>query len=84
MAPSPGPAVLRIRPVHATTSPVDAGPDPQLLRDARVIVQNASARGQRPSQRTLARELRGRGHHFPNDHLHQIAETIGLAHQRAA
>ena len=62
----------------------DPGPDPRLLRDATLIFQNASARGQRLSQRTLARELRGHGHHFPNDHLHQIAETIGLAHQRAA
>jgi hypothetical protein len=63
---------------------VDAGPDPRLLRDATLIVQNASARGQRLSQRTLARELRGHGHHFPNDHLRQIAETIGLARNVAA
>jgi hypothetical protein len=55
-----------------------------LLRDASLIFQNASARGQRLSQRTLARELRGHGHHFPNDHLRQIAETVGLANQRAA
>jgi hypothetical protein len=76
--------VLRIQPAHATTSPADAGPDPRLLRDARVIAQNAAAGGQRLSQRTLARELRSRGHRFPNDHLHQIAETIGLAHRTAA
>ena len=62
----------------------DTGPDPRLLRDATLILQNASARGQRLSQRTLARELRGHGHHFPNDHLRQIAETIGLARNVAA
>lgn len=39
---------------------------------------------QRISQRTLARELRGQGHHFPNDHLRQIAQTIGLAAHAAA
>jgi hypothetical protein len=81
----PAATVLPMRPVPGTVAPAaGAGPDPRLLRDASLIFQNASARGQRLSQRTLARELRGHGHHFPNDHLHQIAETIGLAHQRAA
>ncbi len=84
LAPPPGATVLRV----PTTAPADraagAGPDPRLLRDAALILQNASARGQRLSQRTLARELRGHGHHFPNEHLHHIAETIGLAYQRAA
>jgi hypothetical protein len=56
------------------------GPDPRLLRDASAIVQNASVRGQRLSQRSLARQLRRNGHHFPNDHLRLIAETIGLGH----
>jgi hypothetical protein len=27
----------------------------------------------------LARQLRLRGHRFPNDHLHQIAQSVGLA-----
>jgi hypothetical protein len=84
LAPPPNPAVLRVWPAQAASEPAGAGPDARLLRDARVIVQNASARGQRLSQRTLARELRGHGHHFPNDHLRQIAETIGLSCSAAA
>jgi hypothetical protein len=28
--------------------------------------------------------LRLRGHRFPNDHLHQIAQSVGLAPERAA
>jgi hypothetical protein len=77
----PVPGVVLMHPSGGT---IDAGPDPRLLRDATLILQNASARGQRLSQRTLARELRGHGHHFPNDHLRQIAETIGLARNVAA
>ena len=84
LAPPPGSTVLRVPPAAPPGQAVEAGPDPRLLRDAALILQNASARGQRLSQRTLARELRGHGHHFPNDHLHQIAESIGLAPQRAA
>ena len=81
----PAATVLPMRPVPATGAPVGgAGPDPRLLRDAALILENASVRGQRLSQRTLARELRGHGHHFPNDHLHQIAERIAVAAQRAA
>jgi hypothetical protein len=76
--------VLPVRPAPTFATAAGSGPDPRLLRDATLIFQNASARGQRLSQRTLARELRGHGHHFPNDHLHQIAQTIGLAHRRAA
>ena len=67
-----------------TERPGARGPDPRLLRDASSIFQNASAHGQRLSQRSLARQLRRHGHHFPNDHLHQIAETIGLGAGRAA
>jgi hypothetical protein len=81
------PPAETVRPARLGPHPAaaaDPGPDGRLLRDATLILDNASARGQRLSQRTLARELRGHGHHFPNDHLHQIAETIGLAHQRAA
>jgi hypothetical protein len=73
------PAAVRVQPVQATDRPANARPDPRLLRDAGLILQNASDRGQRLSQRMLARELRGHGHHFPNDHLRQIAESIGLS-----
>ena len=84
LAPPSGPAVVLVRPASDASGAPDARPDPRLLRDATLILQNASARGQRLSQRTLARELRGHGHHFPNDHLRQIAETIGLARHAAA
>ena len=62
MVPSPGPAVLRIEPTYVTSSPSAPEPDSRLLRDATVILQNASARGQRLSQRNLARELLVGGH----------------------
>jgi hypothetical protein len=55
-----------------------------LLRDARSIYQDAVARGERLSQRALARRLRGHGHRFPNEHLRQIAASIGLATAKAA
>ncbi len=84
MAPSPGPAVLRIEPTYVTSSPGAPEPDSRLLRDANAILQNASAHGQRLSQRSLARELRSRGHHFPNDRLCQIARSIGLSCKQAA
>ena len=60
------------------------GPRPGLLRDARAIYQDAAARGERLSQRTLARRLRGHGHRFPNEHLRLIAASIGLAAGKAA
>jgi len=41
----------------------------RLLHDARLIHQAASASGERLSQRTLARQLRGHGHRFSNEHL---------------
>jgi hypothetical protein len=84
LAPPPAATVPPVRLAPASTAPVSTGPDPRLLRDATLIAQNAYARGQRLSQRMLARELRGHGHHFPNDHLRQIAETIGLARHAAA
>ena len=62
----------------------DPGPHPGLLRDAIALYQHAAARGERLSQRALARQLRLRGHRFPNDHLHQIAYSVGLAPDRAA
>ena len=61
-----------------------ANPSPGLLRDATAIYQYAVARGERFSQRALARQLRLRGHRFPNDHLHRIAHSVGLAPGRAA
>ncbi|MGP7998938.1 MAG: hypothetical protein ACLPKI_16715 [Streptosporangiaceae bacterium] len=84
LAPPPSLGVALMRPVGDANEAGDAGPDPRLLRDAALILRNASACGQRLSQRSLARELRGHGHHFPNDHLRQIAETIGLARNVAA
>jgi hypothetical protein len=60
------------------------GPRPGLLRDASAIYRDAAARGERISQRTLARQLRGYGHRFPNQHLRLIAESIGLTANRAA
>jgi hypothetical protein len=84
LATAPSPEVVLIHPPGSASGADGTGHDPRLLRDATLIVQNASARGQRLSQRTLARELRGRGHHFPNDYLSQIAETIGLDRNVAA
>jgi hypothetical protein len=78
-----GAADLPVRPA-AHDDGRDTGPDPGLLRDASAIYQDAAARGERLSQRTLARQLRGHGHRFPNDHLHWIAECIGLAQGKAA
>jgi hypothetical protein len=60
------------------------GPQPTVLRDASAIYRNAAARGERLSQRTLARQLRGHGHRFPNEHLRLIADSIGLNANRAA
>jgi hypothetical protein len=60
------------------------GPRPGLVRDARAIYQGATARGERLSQRTLARQLRGHGHRFPNEHLRPIAQIIGMAAGKAA
>jgi hypothetical protein len=59
-------------------------PGPGLLRDASAIYQDAAARGDRLSQRTLARQLRSHGHRFPNEHLRGIADSIGLTTARAA
>jgi hypothetical protein len=59
-------------------------PGPGLLRDASAIYRDAAARGERLSQRTLARQLRSHGHRFPNEHLRDIADSIGLTAARAA
>ncbi len=62
----------------------DGRADLLLLRAATVICQDAAARGERLSQRALARQLRQHGHRFPNEHLRLIATSIGLAHGNAA
>jgi hypothetical protein len=59
-------------------------PGPGLLRDASAIYREAAARGERLSQRTLAKQLRGHGHRFPNEYLRGIADSIGLTAARAA
>jgi hypothetical protein len=56
----------------------------ELLSDASAIRAAAATRGERLSQRALARQLRERGHRFPNEQLHQIAEVTRLAEVRAA
>jgi hypothetical protein len=61
-----------------------ARPGPGLLRDASAIYQDAAARGERLSQRMLARQLRSHGHRFPNEHLRCIADSIGLTTGKAA
>jgi hypothetical protein len=58
--------------------------DPRLLDAASAIYRDAAARGERLSQRMLARQLRGNGHRFPNEHLRQIADRIGLTTGQAA
>jgi hypothetical protein len=78
----PGPTPSSSRP--GTGGPSTGVPDPRVLRDADAIHQRAAARGERLSQRGLARQLRGQGHRFPNDHLRLIALSIGLASRRAA
>jgi hypothetical protein len=55
-----------------------------MMRDASTIYQDARARGIRLSQRALARQLRDRGHQFPNDQLHHIAARTGLTPDPAA
>jgi len=59
-------------------------PDLRLQRAANSICQDAARRGERLSQRALARQLRERGHRFPNEHLHLLATSIGLADGHAA
>ena len=63
---------------------VGMAPDRRLLHAASAIYQEAAARGERLSQRMLARQLRGHGHRFPNEHLRQIADSIGLTTSQAA
>jgi hypothetical protein len=78
------PATYLRWPGGITQPRASAGPRQGVLRDAQVIYRDAAARGERLSQRTLARRLRRHGHRFPNDHLRLIADTIGLNTTRAA
>ena len=55
-----------------------------LLHEARLIYQAAASKGERVSQRMLASQLRGHGHRFSNQHLHQIAASAGLGPRRVA
>jgi hypothetical protein len=55
-----------------------------LLREASLICQAAAAKGERITQRALARELRGHGHRFSNGHLRGIATTVGMGTEKAA
>ena len=71
-------------PAEAAVHRSGTQPRPGLLRDARAIYQQAASRGERLSQRTLARQLRSHGHRFPNEHLRGIADSIGLSAARAA
>jgi hypothetical protein len=77
------PAYLRV-PGDVVRPHGGIGPRPGVLRDARMIYRDAAVLGERLSQRTLARRLRGQGHRFPTDHLRLIAESIGLSASRAA
>jgi hypothetical protein len=63
----------------AGSGPITSGESP-LLQDAVFIYRTAAARGERLTQRDLARTLRGRGHRFPNQNLRAIAAAIGLGH----
>jgi len=69
---------------EVTRHPPGTRPGPGLLGDAAAIYREAAARGERLSQRTLARQLRSHGHRFPNEHLRGIADSIGLTAAKAA
>ena len=73
----------QLRLVAARPDAAATGGRDGLLDDAGLIFQAAAASGVRLSQRALARELRSRGHRFSNEHLHDIAASIGLTAQAA-
>lgn len=73
-----GSAVPRQEPASAPSVPAE------LLSEASAIRAAAATRGERLSQRALARQLRERGHRFPNEQLRQIAEVTRLTEARAA
>ena len=73
---APANAGFRAKDIPARCSEhVDATLDSALLCAASAVYRDASARGERLSQRALARALRGRGHRFPNAHLRLIAQS---------
>lgn len=78
------PVVIRPSTAYRDHVHHDGCPDAALLHEATAIYQHAAARGERLSKWALARQLRMCGHRFPNEHLHQIAETIGLGECKAA
>ncbi len=73
-----------VLPSEGTADIFSGDPREGMLRQAAVLCQNAASNGERLSQRTLARQLRGHGYRFSNEHLHAIAVSIGLAGQQAA
>ncbi len=89
-APSPRLGTVSTRPTDVLGDQAGHGdvyggmPDLQLLRAASTLCQDAALRGERLSQRALARQLRERGHRFPTEHLRLIASSIGLAQGNAA
>jgi hypothetical protein len=89
--PHPSPAALAIADGNATQPEctdrcADGGAVPahRLLEAANAIRLEAATRGERLSQRMLARRLRSHGHRFPNEHLRHIADRAGLTTRRAA
>jgi hypothetical protein len=84
MKPGRGPAAPIRLPGEMTRHRSGVGPRPGVVRDARAVYHDAAPRGERLSQRMPARQLRGHGHRFPNEHLRLIADSIGLAAGKAA
>jgi hypothetical protein len=68
--------------VSAFRVPGSERQDAHLLKDASDILQAVRARGGKMSQRSLAAQLRSRGHRFSNAQLRGIAGAIGLAPER--
>ena len=64
--------------VSALRATGSAQQDAHLLEDADEILRRARAHGDKISQRSLAMQLRNRGHKFSNAQLRGIAGAIGL------
>jgi hypothetical protein len=75
LAAPPIPAAEPVRPPEDMGAQGPGGPDPRVLHDARAILHNASARGERLSQRGLARALRCRGPYcvYADEAVRQLA-----------
>ena len=58
---------------HPPRGPGDGDLHPAVVREASALLRSAAERGERVSQRALARRLRGNGHRFANQHLRLIA-----------